>query len=149
MAYQQQEDTGLRDLKQALKSGRLNRFYIFHGEETFLLHHYLDMMRKQLVDPLTESFNSHKLTKDDFDMLVLADAVESLPMMAENTFVWVDDIDIFKLPDADRTHFAEIIADIPDYCTGCHFNLCNDRGVSQAGAAGSDRMDHPSFCCGE
>ena len=117
MAYQQQEDTGLRDLKQALKSGRLNRFYIFHGEETFLLHHYLDMMRKQLVDPLTESFNSHKLTKDDFDMLVLADAVESLPMMAENTFVWVDDIDIFKLPDADRTHLAEIIADIPDYCT--------------------------------
>jgi hypothetical protein len=56
--------------------------------ETEGMHHYLDMMRKQLVDPLTESFNSHKLTKDDFDMLVLADAVESLPMMAENTFVW-------------------------------------------------------------
>ena len=48
MAYQQQDDTGLRDLKQALREQRLNRFYIFHGEETFLLHHYLDMMRKQL-----------------------------------------------------------------------------------------------------
>lgn len=117
MAYQQQEDTGLRDLKQALRAQRLNRFYIFHGEETFLLHHYLDMMRKQLVDPLTESFNSHKLTKDNFDMQVLADAVESLPMMAENTFVWLDDIDIFKLADADRTRLSEIVADIPEYCT--------------------------------
>jgi len=117
MAYQPQEDTGLRDLKQALREQRLKRFYVFYGEETFLLHHYLEQMRKQLVDPLTESFNFHKLTKENFDMQVFADAVESLPMMAESTFVWVDDIDIFKLPETDRTRLAEITADIPDYCT--------------------------------
>ena len=38
-------------------------------------------------------------------------------MMAEHTFVWVDDIDIFKLPEADRTKLAEVFCDIPDYCT--------------------------------
>ena len=117
MAYQVQEDTGFRDLKQDLRNHQLKRLYIFHGEETFLLHHYLEQMKKQLVDPLTESFNYHKLTKDNFDMQVLADAVESLPMMAENTFVWVDDIDIFKLPDTDRSRLTELLADIPDYCT--------------------------------
>lgn len=104
-------------LKAALKEKRTERLYIFHGEESFLLHHYLERMKKLLVDELTESFNYHKLTKENFDMMVLADAVESLPMMAESTFVWVDDIDIFKLPEVDRTRLGELLSDIPDYCT--------------------------------
>ena len=46
-----------------------------------------------------------------------ADGVENLPMMAEHTLVQVDDIDIFKLPEADRNHMIDILSDIPDYCT--------------------------------
>ena len=38
-------------------------------------------------------------------------------MMAENTVVQVDDIDLFKLNESDRTRMAEILGDIPDYCT--------------------------------
>lgn len=113
----EQSGQAFAQLKAALKEKRTNRLYIFHGEETFLLHHYLERMKKLLVDELTESFNYHKLTKENFDMMVLADAVESLPMMAENTFVWVDDIDIFKLPEVDRTRMAELLSDIPEYCT--------------------------------
>ena len=113
----EQSGQAFAQLKAALKEKRTDRLYIFHGEETFLLHHYLERMKKLLVDELTESFNYHKLTKENFDMMVLADAVESLPMMAENTFVWVDDIDIFKLPEVDRTRMAELLSDIPEYCT--------------------------------
>ncbi len=113
----EQAQQAFAQLKAALKEKRTERLYVFHGEETFLLHHYLERMKKLLVDELTESFNYHKLTKENFDMMVLADAVESLPMMAENTFVWVDDIDIFKLPEVDRTRLAELLADIPEYCT--------------------------------
>ena len=117
MAYHEAENDALQVLKQDLRNHELKTFYIFHGEETFLLHHYLGQMKKQLVDELTESFNYHKLTKETFDMQVLADAVESLPMMAEKTFVWVDDIDVFKLPDTDRNRFAELVVDVPEYCT--------------------------------
>ena len=67
--------------------------------------------------PVTESFNYNKLTKENFDLRSLADAVESLPMMAENTFVWIDDIDIFKLPDGDREKLTDVLSDVPDYCT--------------------------------
>ena len=98
MDYRQQEDNSLQLLKADIKSGHTKRLYIFHGEEVFLLNHYLGQLKILLVDQLTESFNYHKLTKENFDMRGFADAVESLPMMAENTFVWVDDIDIFKLP---------------------------------------------------
>mgnify|MGYP003302098021 CR=1 FL=1 len=117
MAKEQRENNELQNLKTALREKRADRLYIFFGEETFLLHHYLNQLKKLLVDPITESFNYHKLTKENFDVRALADAVESLPMMAEHTFVWVDDIDIFKLPEDDRAKIGELLGDIGDYCT--------------------------------
>ena len=107
----------LQRLKQAIRQKTPERLYVFHGEESFLLHHYLEQLRKLLVDELTESFNYTKLTNETFDIRSFSDAVESLPMMAEYTFIWVDDIDIFKLNEADRTKLTELFSDVPDYCT--------------------------------
>lgn len=104
-------------LKQQIKERRPERIYIFHGEETFLLHHYLGQLKKLLIDELTESFNYHKLTQETFDVRSFADCVENLPMMAEYTMVWVDEIDLFKLPEPDRERVAEVLRDVPEYCT--------------------------------
>jgi len=117
MAKEQTADTSMQQLKQDIREKTPRRLYFFHGEEMFLQHHYLEQLRKLLVDELTESFNSHKLTQETFEIQAFADAVENLPMMAEHTFVWVDEIDIFKLPEADRTAIAQILSDIPEYCT--------------------------------
>lgn len=117
MAKTQPSDRGITELKMALKQKSLGRLYIFHGEETFLLHHYLERIRKLLLDPLTESFNYHRLNSETFELRTFADAVENLPMMAESTLVQVDDVDIFKLNESDREKMAEIMGDIPDYCT--------------------------------
>ena len=117
MAKKVEKTDEVQNLRTAIREKRTDNFYIFYGEETFLLHHYLDQLKKLLVDPLTESFNYNKLTKETFELRSFADAVESLPMMAEHTFLWVDDIDIFKLPEDDRTKLAEAFSDIPDYCT--------------------------------
>ncbi len=108
---------GLQALKSDLKSKQLQRLYFFHGEETFLLNHYLTQVKKQLLDPLTESFNYHRLTQETFDLRAFSDAVENLPMMAEYTLVQVDDIDPFKLNEEDRTKLAAVLSDIPEYCT--------------------------------
>ena len=117
MAKKQAQSGALQELKMSLKNKDLGRLYFFHGEETFLLHHYLGQMKKQLLDPLTESFNYHRLTNETFDIRAFADAVENLPMMADATFVQVDDVDLFKMNEADRTRMTEILSDIPDYCT--------------------------------
>lgn len=117
MAQKQEQTGAIQALKAQLKEGRLGRLYFFHGEESFLLHYYLEQIKKTLIDDLTESFNYHELTQENFDMQAFADAVENLPMMAEHTFVWVDEIDIFKLAEADRNQMAEILSDIPEYCT--------------------------------
>ncbi len=117
MAKKQASGSGLQSLKQALKNKDLGRLYFFHGEETFLLNHYLEQMKKQLLDELTESFNHHRLNNETFDIRAFADAVEALPMMAEKTFVQVEDVDLFKMNEADRSKMTEILSDIPDYCT--------------------------------
>ena len=112
------EDTGaLPQLKAALKAKQPARLYIFHGEETFLLNHYLGQLKKLLIDDLTESFNFHRLNNESFDVQHFADSVDNLPMMAEHTMVRVDDIDLFKMNESDRDHMAQILSDIPDYCT--------------------------------
>ncbi len=113
------QDTGneLLLLKSAIKSGSPERLYVFWGEEIFLLHHYLDQLKKSVLDELTESFNYHRFTQETFDIRSFADAVENLPMMAERTLVQVDEIDPFKMTEDNRNKLAEIIADIPDYCT--------------------------------
>ncbi len=117
MAKQTEKPNNLQQLKLDIRNKQCQRLYFFHGEETFLLHHYLEQLKKLLLDELTESFNFHKLNNETFDIQSFADSVENLPMMAENTFVWVDEIDIFKMNETDREKMVEILSDIPEYCT--------------------------------
>lgn len=111
------EENGLQELKRAIRDQNPDRLYVFHGEETFLLQYYLDQLKNKLLDELTESFNYHRLNSENFEIQTFADAVENLPMMSEWSFVRVDDVDLFKLNESDRNKMAELLSDIPDYCT--------------------------------
>ena len=104
----------LSRLKAAIKAGEPERLYFFHGEEVFLLHHYLNELRKKTIDELTQDFNAHRFTQETFSVQAFSDAVEALPMMAERTFVQVDEIDIFKLNETEREKMIEILSDVPD-----------------------------------
>ena len=117
MAKQQEKNGAFQALKEELRNKQVGRLYVFHGEETFLLNHYLEQLKKLLLDELTESFNFHKLTNETFDIRSFADSVENLPMMAEHTLVWVDEVELFKMSESDREKMGEILSDIPEYCT--------------------------------
>ncbi|MBE6977104.1 MAG: DNA polymerase III subunit delta [Ruminococcaceae bacterium] len=113
----QPDNDALQLLKADIKAGTPANLYFFHGEELFLLHHYLQQLKNAVLDELTESFNFHRFTPENFEMRDFADAVENLPMMAERTLVQVDEIDPFKLNEDSRSKLIEILSDIPDYCT--------------------------------
>lgn len=117
MAKKTAQSGGLQVLKQHIKAKEPARAYIFHGEEVFLLKHYLQQLRKILLDELTESFNFHSFNSETFDIQDFSDAVEAMPMMAESTLVQVDEIDLFKLDEAGRSKMAEVLSDIPGWCT--------------------------------
>lgn len=110
-------DNPLITLKAAIKEKNPANLYFFHGEEMFLLHHYLQQLKSCVLDELTESFNYHRFTQENFELRDFADAVENLPMMAEHTLVQVDEVDIFKFSEDDRDKMTEILCDIPEYCT--------------------------------
>lgn len=104
-------------LRASIREKNFGRLYILHGEEIFLMQYYLEQLRKAIVDPVTESFNYHKLTPENFSVQAFSDALENLPIMAERTFVWVDEIDLFKLSESDRGFAAQLLSDIGQYCT--------------------------------
>lgn len=117
MNFRNDKPDNFQLFKSALRNRNIERLYFFHGEETFLMTHYIEQLKKILLDELTESFNFHKLNSENFNVHAFAEAVENLPMMSEHSFVLVDDIDIFKLPEADRQKLIEVLSDIPAYCT--------------------------------
>ena len=116
MAKEEQKDM-LQGLKADLRGKQPRNLYVFHGEEVFLLQHYLGQLHNVILDDLTESFNFHRFNSENFDLRDFADAVENLPMMAERTLVQVDDIDLFKLPEDSRNKMLDVLSDIPEYCT--------------------------------
>ena len=117
MAKKQASGAELQLLKQHIREKAPGRLYVFFGEETFLLNHYLGQLKKLLLDPLTESFNYHRFNTENFTLTVFAEAVENLPMMAEYTLVQVEDVDLFKMNESDRERMAQVLSDIPEYCT--------------------------------
>jgi len=117
MAKKTMGNDAVAQLKAQLKTKTLGRLYFFYGEETFLLNHYLTQIRTILLDPLTEAFNYHRFNNENFSLQAFADSVENLPMMAEHSLVQVEDIDPFKMNEADREQMARLLADLADYCT--------------------------------
>lgn len=113
----QEGPSGLDRLKAQLKSGDLERLYFFYGEERFLRDHYLTSLQDKLLEGPTRDFNFHRLDADHVDLRELADAVDALPMMAQHSLVLVEDWELHKLPEADLEALAELLSDIPDYCT--------------------------------
>lgn len=116
MAKKQTQDTALRDLKAALKEKKPEHLYIFHGEEAFLRHYYLNQLQKLLIQGPAADFNFHRLNEETMSLDAFQNAVEAIPMMAEFSMVQVDDVDLFSMPEASRNQMIAILGDLPEYC---------------------------------
>ncbi len=114
MAKKPEADSGVQKLKSDLKEKQLGHFYILYGEEDYLRKYYFEQLRHRLLDELTEDFNFHPLNGESFSLEALADAVETLPMMAERSMIWLDEIDLFAQADSDS--LVKLLSDLPEHC---------------------------------
>ncbi len=120
MAYRKKTDANNASfdrLRSDLKAGNLANVYIFYGEEVYLRERYLEDIKKALVPDGFEEFNYHRLDGKNLTVQALAETVEAMPMMVENTLVTVADMDIFKLPESQRNALIDLLSDFPEYCT--------------------------------
>lgn len=116
MAKKKAADGAFQKLQAALKSGDLSRCYVFCGEEDYIRSQYLGRLKDVLLDGPAASFNYHRFSKDDLDWNAVAEAVETFPMMSERTVVEIDDVDLYKEPEAAREKITAILSDLPEHC---------------------------------
>lgn len=117
MAREKKETAGYDEFHAELKAAGAANVYIFHGEETYLMQSALEELRTLLVPAGFEEFNYHRLTGKGLTVQELTEAAEAMPMMAQHTLVTVEDMDIFKLDEAQRGALVSLLSDFPEYCT--------------------------------
>ena len=116
MAKKTDSGAAFQALKADLREKKPQHLYIFHGEEDYLRNHYLGALKKLLIDGPAEDFNFHRFDARTMDLAAFSDAVDAIPVMAEASFIQVDDVDLYQLGSDDREQMAAILSDIPDYC---------------------------------
>lgn len=125
MAKEKKEKTpGYEEFHDALQSGAVGNVYIFHGEETYLMQQAVAELQARLVPAGFEEFNYHRLAGKGLTMQEVVEAAEAMPMMAERTLVTVEDMDLFRLDEAQRGALVALLEDFPEYCT---LVFCTDR----------------------
>ena len=113
MPQKSKKEDGFRLISGALKSGQIGNFYIFHGEERYLLEHALIKLREKLCPDGHSSFNYKRFEGKDVSFELLEDSINTLPAFAEKTLLEIHDFNIFK--GDERQRFLEIFSDLPDY----------------------------------
>ena len=110
-------ETNLDRLKSEIKLNAPGRFYVFHGEEAYLRRHWLEALKKVVVEDFAEAFNFHRFNAGTLSPQAVLDSIEALPMMAQRSMIQIDDVNFFALPAEEAAAYARFFSDIPDYCT--------------------------------
>lgn len=111
----------LEDLKKMLKSGTASHnVFLLYGEEVFLKSHYLNKLTELLKPDAMEELNFFRFSGKAYDLAAVDEAIESLPVFAENKLIVFSDSQIFR-PDGRtgataeyRTYWESRIKDIPE-----------------------------------
>lgn len=82
------------ELKAQLSEKKLQKLYVFYGDEEYLKEHYIKKIEELVPDGGLEEFNRIKLSGIT-DYGVYDDALEGMPMMAERRTLLIRDSNIF------------------------------------------------------
>jgi len=107
------KNSNYENLKTALKTNELERLYIFHGEERYLLERSLASLRALVCPDGLDGFNYKRYEGKGLSVDEIEDAVNTFPVFAEKTLVEIHDFDIFKNDAKER--IRDIFSDLPDF----------------------------------
>lgn len=101
------------ELTSSIKNGEIKNFYIFYGEERYLLERSLSNLRALICPEGLDSFNYKRYEGKGLIIDELEDAVNTLPAFADKTLIEIHDYNIFKGDSRER--LCEMFTDLPDY----------------------------------
>ena len=112
----QTDKTAYMELRKAIKEKNIEGIYVLYGDEDYLREYYFRQMKQIICDGSFDEFNYKQFDGKDVDLPALSDAIDSLPVFAEKTFIELRDMELSKCSESRKNQFAEIIRDLPSYC---------------------------------
>jgi len=99
-------------LKRQIKDKKIDRLYLFFGEEEYLINYYIKEIQKIIVPSGTEDFNLAVVEgKDGIDGIL--PICESLPVFAERKLVIVKESGVFRKQG--NSELEQFFQNVPDY----------------------------------
>lgn len=102
--------------RKQLKTQSFSRVYVIYGAESALVIRYAQQLENQVKPQQFPEFNLHRINGDD-GVDVIAEAVETLPMMEERSCVVVMNYDPDAANAAETKKMEQLLSDLPPYCT--------------------------------
>lgn len=113
MAYYEKRDE-VKELRDKIKL-EPEGAYLFWGEEEYLKHYYLGELRKIVTDEGMEEFNRTVIDfQRDGSVEDIAEAVDSLPVMAEHKIIEVWGADILSLKKDEEKRLVDAVKRVDD-----------------------------------
>ena len=125
--------TDENSFSKAVRSGISYRVYLLYGSEAYLIEKWAKTLMGKSVE---SAFNSLRLDGQAPDLEAIGDALEALPLFAEEKRVFLDDLDVSKLNERDMEAFSSMLSDIPESST----LIITAKSSSFAGSAAGKKL---------
>lgn len=90
------------------QKGQLNSFYLFYGEEIYLVDKALKSIKALIFENSSPDFNLDVFYGGELDVEQLSSTVETLPMMGERRLIIVKEADLLKASDLEK--ISEVVS---------------------------------------
>ena len=104
------------ELKKQIKSGSFGSVYMIYGSETYLKHHYYNLLVGKCVDEAFADFNLH-IFDSPSEMKDVVLSSQAMPLMSERTCVVIKDLKLSDLSDTGKKELLNLISNMPEECT--------------------------------
>jgi len=126
------------DFFQSVKSGTLDRVYLFTGPEEWIKNEAIDALRAQLLPPGLEQLND--ITLEGVTAQQIIDAAETMPMMCEKRIVTVRDWAVLmpgksKNEESETERIQKWLDNPPDSCVTIFYMRSEPDGRKKAVSA--------------
>ena len=115
------------EVSRELKKDGPQRLYLLHGQEDYLLAHFVEELTRACLPDGVDDFSFRELDGASLNMQELSDSVNALPFASERTLTIVRGYDINHCKEGDQKALERIVSDIPDFATLVFIN----RGASE------------------
>ncbi len=103
-----------REFYENIKCGNFSKFYIFYGEEGFLIKSAIKKILNISVSKDLFEFNNKKLFFDDFSFDEIEAFLNLVPLCSLKRVLVLKDVDISKISAADINNIKNILQNMPD-----------------------------------